>query len=89
MLKETFSHLASQARKAIFSLRKQSRPVVGKLSPTIAFKVFDCLILPILEYGSDIWYIGVDVNDLEKIHLKCIYTWHLHLQYMGTRVDFH
>ena len=70
MLKETFSHLASQAGKAIFALRKQSRPVVGKLSPTIAFKAFDCQILPILEYGSDIWYTGDDVNDLEKIHLK-------------------
>ena len=50
VLKETFSHLASQAGKAIFALCKQSRPVVGKLSPTIAFKVFDCQILPILEY---------------------------------------
>ena len=70
VLKETFSHLASQAGKAIFALRKQS--VVGKLSPTIAFKVFDCQILPIPEYGSDIWYTGDDVNDLEKIHLKFI-----------------
>ena len=72
VLKETFSYLASQADQAIFSLRKQSRPVVGKLSPTIAFKAFDCQILPILEYGSDIWYTGDDVNDLEKIHLKFI-----------------
>ena len=69
VLKETFSHLASQAGRVIFSLRKQSRPVVGKLSPTIAFKVFDCQILSILEYGSDTWYThdtGDDVNDLEK-----------------------
>ena len=44
--------------------------MVGKFSPTIAFKVFDCQILPILEYGSDIWYTGDDVNDLEKNHLK-------------------
>ena len=72
VLKNLFSHLASKAGRAIFSLRKQSRPVVGKLSPTIAFKLFDCQILPILEYGSDIWYTGDDVNDLEKIHLKCI-----------------
>ena len=41
VLKETFSHLASQAGKAFFALRKQSRPVAAKLSPTIAFKVFD------------------------------------------------
>ena len=40
------------------------RPVVGKLSPVIAFKVFDCQILPILEYASDIRYTGDSVNDL-------------------------
>ena len=72
VLKETFLHLASQAGKAVFSLHKQSRPVVGKLSPVIAFKVFDCQILPILEYASDIWYTSDSVNDLEKIHLKFI-----------------
>ena len=46
--------------------------MVGKLSRTIAFKLFDCQILPILEYGSDIWYTGDDVNDLEKNHPKFI-----------------
>ena len=44
--------------------------MIGKLSPTIEFKVFDCQILPILEYGSDIWYTGDDVNDLEKKSFK-------------------
>ena len=42
------------------------------MSPTVAFKVFDCQILPLLEYASDIWYTGDSVNDLEKIHLECI-----------------
>ena len=66
VLKETSLHLTSQAGKAVFSLHKQSRPVVGKLSPVIAFKVFDCQILPILEYASGMWYTGDSVNDLEK-----------------------
>ena len=66
VLKETFLHLTSQAGKAVFSLHKQSRHVVGKLSPTIAFKIFDCQILPILEFASDIWYTGDSINDLEK-----------------------
>ena len=65
--KETFLHLASQASEAVYSLHKQSRPVVGKLSPAIAFKVFDCQTLSILEYASmHIWYTGDSVNDLEK-----------------------
>ena len=42
------------------------------MSPAIAFKVFDCQILSILEYASDIWYTGDSVNYLEKIHLKFI-----------------
>ena len=71
-MKEKFLHLGSQAGKAVFSLHKQSRPVVGKLSLADAFKVFDCQILPILEYASDIRYTGDSVNDLEKIHLKFI-----------------
>ena len=58
--------------KQFCSLHKQYRPVVGKLSPVIPFKVFDCQLLPILEYASDIWYTGDSVNDLEKIHLKFI-----------------
>ena len=33
---------------------------------------FDCQILPILEYASDIWYIGDSAYDLGKIHIKCI-----------------
>ena len=71
-MKETFLHLASQAGKAVFSVHTQSRPVVGELSAAIEFKVFDCQILPILEYASDIWYTCDSVNDLEKINLKFI-----------------
>ena len=70
VLKETFSHLASQAGKGIFLY--VNSPVVAKLSPTIAFKAFACQIFPILEYGSDIWYTGDDVNDLGKIHPKFV-----------------
>ena len=61
-MKETFRHRFPSC----FFLHKQSRPVVGKLSPAIALKVVDCQILPILEYASDIWYAGDSVNDLEK-----------------------
>ena len=66
VLKETFLHLASQAGKTVLFLHKQSRYVVGKLSPAIVFKVFGCQILPILAYASDIWYTGDSVDDLEK-----------------------
>ena len=67
VVKETFTHPASKAGKALFSLPKQSRPVDGKLSPTIAFKVIHCQILPILEYESAIWYTGDEVSNRKKI----------------------
>ena len=35
---------------------KVSGAVLGKLSPKLAFKVFDTQILPIMEYSSQIWY---------------------------------
>ena len=65
-LQKTYSHLSTQATKAIFAVRKQSLPVVGPLSPLIAFKIFDSQILLILEYGSEIWYTGHDISEMEK-----------------------
>ena len=61
--KNVFFHLASQTGKAVFSLHKKSRPVVGKLSPAIAFRIFDCQILSILKYASDISYTGDGVRN--------------------------
>ena len=46
IFKDNFNHIADQAKKAMFSLRKiKSR--IGKLSPNLALKAFDSLILPI------------------------------------------
>ena len=69
VLKETFLHLASQAGKAVFSLHKHSRPVVGKYYHLLLGSRLS-IVNTILEYASDIWYTGDSVNDLEKIHLK-------------------
>ena len=49
-----------------------SRTTLGKLTPKIAFKVFDCQILPILEYGCEVLYTGRDIQQFEVIHLKYI-----------------
>ena len=71
-LHKTYSHLSTQANTAIFAVRKQSLPIVGPLSPLIAFKVFDSQILSILEYGSEIWYTGHDISEMEKINISYI-----------------
>ena len=70
MFKAAREYLAAQARKAIFAANKYAYDAVGKLSPILQLKVFDCQILPILEYGSEIWSNCKEINILEKIHLK-------------------
>ena len=39
------------------------------LHPSLAFKMFDVQISPIIEYASEIWYHGKEVPELEKMHL--------------------
>ena len=59
-------HLLRQAQKATYQARKLSGAVLGRLSPKLAFKVFDTQIL---EYGSEIWYKVKACDKHEKFHL--------------------
>ena len=64
--------LLRQAQKATYQARKLSGAVLGRLSPKLAFKVFDTQILPIMEYGSEIWYKVKAPDKHEKFHLSYI-----------------
>ena len=46
--------------------------MIGKLSPKLSFKVFDSQILPILEYGSEIWLTGKELPELERVQTDFI-----------------
>ena len=70
MFKAAREYLAEQANKAVFAANKYVKESVGKLSPKLRMKVFDCQILPILEYGSEIWSTGKEISVLERIQLK-------------------
>jgi hypothetical protein len=59
--------LSNQALKALFSLNSLFDKV--SLDVTEKLKLFDCMILPILSYGSEIWGFH-KAPDIEKIHLK-------------------
>ena len=63
-------YLVEQANKALYQAYKLSGPIVGRLSPPIAFKVFDTQVMPILEYGSDIWFCKKSVHKIETFYLK-------------------
>ena len=65
-------HLLGQAQKATYQARKLSGALLGRLSPTLAFKVFDTQILQIMEYCSEVWYKVKAHDKHEKFHLSYI-----------------
>ena len=67
-LKPAISTLAKQAQKAIFSLFKQIRHLQFP-KPSLLCHLFNSLILPIANYGCEVWG-HVKAEDLEVVHRK-------------------
>ena len=38
------------------------------VTPNVLFKIYDLQIQPILDYGSEVWYQGENINELEVVH---------------------
>jgi hypothetical protein len=68
IVKTNAVHLKDKAIKAIFASLKKTQHI-GKLSPKVGLQLFDSYILPILEYGSEIWATR-EYEILEKVQLK-------------------
>ena len=71
----TLDHLKEKALHALFSLRRHTD--FCKLKPSLACKVFDTMISPILTYNSEIWGVYTkpefnawDSSQIEKTHLQ-------------------
>ena len=62
-------YLCTQAQKALFALAGKTKAAIGYLPPTLALKMFDTYILPILEYNCMIWSKNNQNIELEKIQL--------------------
>ena len=60
-------YLRQQAQKAIFTIYRYCQPF-GQVPSSLACKLFDSLVSPILEYGSQIWYTPQHAVKLDKIH---------------------
>ena len=69
VFKNAQAHICIQAKKAMFKILKDTRKI-GMLSPNVALKLFDSLVLPIMEYGNEVWFSNKEIGDLEKVHLK-------------------
>ena len=63
--------LATRAKKGVVVILKTLWSL-GDHSPEIFFKLFDCQIVPILTYGSEIWGLNSNLETIEKVHLFAI-----------------
>jgi hypothetical protein len=72
IFKSNVKSLAESAQRAIFSLNSYIKATVKFLQPSLAIKMFDAQISPILEYSSEIWYSDnkCDIAEVEKVHLQ-------------------
>ena len=70
-----YNYLCSQARKAIFGMKHNLKPL-GTLPPKVLFHMFDALIRPILLYGSDVWGVqtqgGVNIDKVFFWCMRCV-----------------
>ena len=62
------STLSGQAQKAIFTLSKYLHKFTF-IPPKHKLDLFDKMILPILNYGSEVWGFGM-ANSIERVHLQ-------------------
>ncbi len=69
IFKTNLCHLIEKACKAIFGLNSHIKESVGYLQPDLAIKMFDKQIIPILDYASEICYMGKQDYKMEKVHL--------------------
>ena len=60
-------NLFDQANKAMFALLRRNRQL--NLPLDIQLELFDSLVLPILNYGCEVWDFE-NINLIEKLHLK-------------------
>ena len=72
IFKKNQEHLADKTRNALFALNSHIQNTVGQLHPSLAFKMYDAQISPIMEYMSEVWYQKKTLDELEKIHLAFI-----------------
>ena len=61
--------ISTQAFKAVFKILRDTKHI-GTTPPNVALQLFDSLVLPILEYGSEIWFSNKEIPDIEKVQNK-------------------
>ena len=61
--------MLDSARKALFKVYKYLKPF-GQRLPTVACHLFDTLVKPVIEYGSEVWSPGTNLNEIDLFERK-------------------
>ena len=65
-----FKNTRSNAMKAIGSLRQKLRTNIrAPVSFKMILKLFDSYVMPILDYGAEVWFQGSQIHDIEYVQL--------------------
>ena len=64
-----YQRLKEKAIRAIDAARYLAHIAMGNhVTPNVLFKIYDSQIQPILDYDSEVWYQGKNINELEVVH---------------------
>ena len=69
IFKDAVEQISLKATRALFKIRKDTK-VVGKLPFRVSLKLFDSLVMPVLEYGAEIFFRNKESPQLEKVQLR-------------------
>ena len=69
IFKNHFIYISEKASKAMYTI-VHSTNELGKLPIRTGIKLFDTVVKPIIEYGSELWSVYKGCNIMEKVHIK-------------------
>jgi hypothetical protein len=72
IFKKHSDYTLGKALQATYKIQNNCRPL-GQVPPDVAIKLFNSLVLPIIEYGAEIWsgcFNTKDIHDLDIFQLK-------------------
>ncbi len=66
---ETKSYVLNSCSRALYKIKRYCRNL-GQMPPATVLSLFDSLIVPLIDYSSEIWFRESIVKKLETFHLK-------------------
>ena len=69
VFRDAVEQISLKATRACFKIRKDTKQI-GKPPPNVLLRLFDSLIIPILEYGAEVYFNNKENQAIEKVQLK-------------------